>query len=112
MRAVAAGAEDCLCADLQAPRALVLATRRAVMRLKRREAQLPAPVAQRAQAEPQQVTLVQETSDAIVLLDSQGQVRFATGAAAELHGRKNDVLIGQPFGLTSAVGEQIGRAHV
>lgn len=105
MKAIGAGAEDCLCADLEAPRALVLATRRAIMRLKRREAQLPDPVAQRAQAEPQQVTLVQETSDAIVILDSQGQVRFANGAAEELLGRKNDELVGQPFGLPSEVGE-------
>ncbi|HEY4345342.1 MAG TPA: histidine kinase dimerization/phospho-acceptor domain-containing protein [Parvibaculum sp.] len=103
MRAISAGAEDCLGTDLEAPRALVLAIRRAIARRGMREIRRPETV--KPQAEPQQVTLIQETSEAMVILDSQGHVRFANGAAEELLGRGVGELIGQPFGLPSEVGE-------
>lgn len=103
-RAISAGAEDCLGVDAGTPRALLLAIRRAIARRDMREAKRR-PEAAQAQAEPKQVTLIQETSEAIVILDSQGHVRFANSAAEELLGRNIDELIGKPFGLPSEVGE-------
>lgn len=102
MMAIVAGAEDCLSADLLAPRALMLAIRRAIARRDIRESRRTQPV--QPQAGPQ-VTLIQETSEAIVILDSQGNVRFANGAAEELLGRKGADLVGKPFGLPSDPGE-------
>jgi signal transduction histidine kinase len=100
---ISAGAEDCLGDGIDAPRALVFAVRRAIARRKGRDGKRPEAV--KAQAEPQQVTLVQETSEAIVILDSHGHVRFANSAAEELLGRGVGELVGQPFGLPSEVGE-------
>jgi signal transduction histidine kinase len=48
---------------------------------------------------------VQESSDAIVILDNRGKVRFVNEAAAELFGREPADLVGKPFGLPSDVGE-------
>lgn len=102
MRAMNAGAEDCLGVDADAPRALMLALRRAIARRRARESR---PIDEvRPKSEPQ-VTLVQETSEAMVILDSHGNVRFANGAAEELLGRTADDLIGKPFGLPTDPGE-------
>jgi len=101
--AIEAGAEDCLAADTDAPRTLGLALRRAI---KRRLTRDERPVAARIDAEARpRVTLVQETPEAIVILDSAGLVRFANNAARELLGRNGDDLIGLPFGLPSEPGE-------
>lgn len=104
MKAIAAGAEDCFSIDLHATRALMLAIRRAIARRNARDSRRR-PEAVQPRVEPRQVTLIQETSEAIVILDSQGNVRFANGAAEELLGRKVGELIGKPFGLPSEVGE-------
>lgn len=102
--AIEAGAEDCLSTELDEPRALGLAIRRAIARRTVREdghdrGQAPAP-----ETGPH-VTLVQETPEAIVILDSHGVVRFANGAAQDLLGRKSEDLVGLPFGLPSDPGE-------
>jgi len=102
MRAMEAGAEDCLGIDADAPHALLLALHRAVARRRARERRQVNEV--RPKSEPQ-VTLVQETSEAMVILDSQGNVRFANGAAEELLGRKAEDMIGKPFGLPTDPGE-------
>ncbi|ABS62220.1 PAS/PAC sensor signal transduction histidine kinase [Parvibaculum lavamentivorans DS-1] len=99
---IGAGAEDCLSTDTDEPRAVGLAIRRAVARRIMREDGASEPVPT-PQAGPH-VTLVQETPEAIVILDSQGTVRFANGAAQELLGRGSE-LVGQPFGLPSEPGE-------
>src|SRR5690606_21145662 len=67
-----------------------------------REAQCTASV--RPAAEPQ-VTLVQETPEAIVILDSQGNVRFVNGGAEELLGSRASDMLGKPFGLPTEPGE-------
>lgn len=103
MAAIRAGAEDCLGADIQAPRALALAIRRAVARRMTREETLVRPT-RHAQAEPQ-VTLVQESFEAIVILDSQGHVRFVNSAAEDLLGRRAGELTGRPFELPTEPGE-------
>lgn len=102
IRAMNAGAEDCLGIDADAPRALMLALHRAVARRQARERRQINEV--HPKSEPQ-VTLVQETSEAMVILDSHGNVRFANGAAEELLGRTADDLIGKPFGLPTDPGE-------
>ncbi|WP_339834499.1 histidine kinase dimerization/phospho-acceptor domain-containing protein [uncultured Parvibaculum sp.] len=101
--AIASGAEDCLSADTGAPQALGLALRRAIQRRLARD-ERPAPATADPDKQPR-VTLVQETPEAIVILDSAGLVRFANGAARELLGREGDDLIGRPFGLPSDPGE-------
>ncbi len=101
---IEAGAEDCLGGEAEMPRALGLAIRRAVMRRRvheERAAETSAP----ADTAPPQVTLIQETPEAIVILDSHGIVRFANGAAQELLGRDADELVGQAFGLPAEPGE-------
>ncbi|MEX0838633.1 MAG: histidine kinase dimerization/phospho-acceptor domain-containing protein [Parvibaculum sp.] len=103
IEAIEAGAEDCLAADTDAPRALGLALRRAIKRRLLRD-ERPASAGTGTETQPL-VTLVQETPEAIVILDSAGLVRFANNAARELLGRDGDDLIGQPFGLPSEAGE-------
>jgi signal transduction histidine kinase/DNA-binding NarL/FixJ family response regulator len=100
--AIEAGAEDCVGANLLALKTLTLAIRRAVSRRKIRDGRDKRAVA--AKPEPQ-MTLVQESSDAMVILDSQGNVRFANNAAEELMGRKASELVGKPFGLPTEPGE-------
>ncbi|MFN4229907.1 histidine kinase dimerization/phospho-acceptor domain-containing protein [Parvibaculum sp.] len=102
--AIEAGAEDCLSSEIDTPASLGLAIRRAVMRRNLREDQ-PAGTVSMTNAGKPQVTLVQETPEAIVILDSQGVIRFANGAAQEILGRNSDDLIGKPFGLPSDPGE-------
>lgn len=97
--AIEAGAEDCVAA---APQTLTLAIRRAVARHRTRERREAEQV--RPKSEPQ-MTLVQESSDAIVILDSLGHVRFVNGAAEELLGRKARELVGKPFGLPTEPGD-------
>ena len=102
MAAIEAGAEDCIGVDAASPRALMLAIRRAVTRCAQREGHEK----QRAPLHPEpRMTLVQESSDAIVILDNRGFVRFANTAAEELLGRKTSELLGKPFGLPSDPGE-------
>lgn len=98
---MSAGAEDCLSRS-ENPRAMALALRRAVARRQLREAHKPQAD---AAPQPQTVTLVQEASDAIVILDNSGLVRFANEAALDLFGCKEDEIIGKPFGLPSDIGE-------
>ena len=102
--AIEAGSEDCLGAETETPRALGLAIRRAVARRRARDEREAEPGTQKSEASPQ-VTLIQETPEAIVILDSQGIVRFANGAAQELLGRDADDLVGRAFGLPSDPGE-------
>lgn len=102
--AIQAGAEDCLSFDTGSPRDLVLSLRRAVARWQVRETR-DGPDAAQSQTQVPQVTLVQEASDAIVILDNRGYVRFANAAAEELLGREGSDLIGKPFGLPSEIGE-------
>ncbi|MES1989672.1 MAG: histidine kinase dimerization/phospho-acceptor domain-containing protein [Pseudomonadota bacterium] len=101
--AMAAGAEDCITYEADAPRALMLSLRRAIARHQLRDTEnvTPAPQA----VEPHKVTLVQESSDAIVILDNRGHVRFANAAAADIFGREPESMIGKPFGLPSDIGE-------
>ncbi|MEN6542050.1 histidine kinase dimerization/phospho-acceptor domain-containing protein [Parvibaculum sp.] len=102
MRAMAAGAEDCLSADIGAAQTVMLALRRAVARRQARDRREIAEV--RPAAEPQ-MTVVQEASEAMVILDSHGNVRFVNAAAEELMGRSADELVGKPFGLPTEPGE-------
>ena len=99
-----AGAEDCLSSDLDVPAAVGLAIRRAVMRRSLRDDR-PIDATPSAATGTPHVTLVQETPEAIVILDSQGIIRFANSAAQDLLGRNGDELIGKPFGLPSDPGE-------
>lgn len=103
IQAIKAGAEDCLSPDINSPRNLALSLRRAVARWDLRDSR------GRALAKPQnnmrEITLVQEASDAIVILDNRGLVRFANAAAEELLGCEGADLIGKPFCLPSEVGE-------
>lgn len=103
LQAIKAGAEDCLSPDHNSPRNLALSLRRAVARWELRDAR--AGTKAHASADKPKVTLVQEASDAIVILDNRGLVRFINNAAEELLGRENSDLIGKPFGLPSEVGE-------
>lgn len=103
--ALEAGAEDCLSVEVDTPASLGLAIRRAVMRRNLREDRpAPAPAATEVASKPH-VTLVQETPEAIVILDSQGIIRFANNAAQDILGRESEELIGKPFGLPSDPGE-------
>lgn len=102
--AIEAGAEDCLGFETNSPRALALAIRRAVARRRARESQRTAPATKQAEEKPQ-VTLIQETPEAIVILDSQGIVRFVNSAAQEILGRSSEELVGHSFGLPVDPGE-------
>ena len=102
--AMAAGAEDCITYEAEAPRALMLSLRRAIARHHLRDTEKATPAPQ-PETEPHKVTLVQESSDAIVILDNRGNVRFANGAAADIFGREPEAMIGKPFGLPSDLGE-------
>lgn len=104
MDAMSVGAEDCLGIEMGSPRRLALALRRAIVRRQQREAS-SARQTKPAHADTRQVTLVQEASDAIVILDNRGHVRFANQAAEDILGRTASELIGQPFGLPSEIGE-------
>ncbi|WP_293336823.1 histidine kinase dimerization/phospho-acceptor domain-containing protein [Parvibaculum sp.] len=102
--ALEAGAEDCLSPEMDTPTSLGLAIRRAVMRRNLSE-ERPADAAPSEEADKPHVTLVQETPEAIVILDSQGVIRFANSAAQDILGRSSDDLVGRPFGLPSEPGE-------
>ena len=104
--AIKSGAEDCLSADLDTPKALGLAIRRAIIRRSLRDERGSSPSGPEAgNDDAPGVTLVQEAPEAIVILDSHGTVRFANTAAQELLGRSSIELVGQPFGLPSDPGE-------
>lgn len=109
MLVMSAGAEDCLDELTNSPRMLALAIRRAIARHQTRDARKSAGPAgsidTRPSSDAPKVTLVQESSDAIVILDNRGQVRFANDAAGDLFGRDAAELVGKPFGLPSDVGE-------
>ncbi|MBX3505246.1 MAG: PAS domain S-box protein [Parvibaculum sp.] len=102
--AISAGAEDCLGFETDTPRTLGLAIRRAVARRQAREGQEVAANVAQDGGKPQ-VTLIQETPEAIVILDSQGIVRFVNGAAQEILGRSAEELVGHNFGLPVDPGE-------
>ena len=108
IQAIKAGAEDCLSPDINSPRNLALSLRRAVARWDLRDQRgrmLAKPQANMRLGDLREVTLVQEASDAIVILDNRGMVRFVNAAAEELLGCEGANLIGKPFGLPSEVGE-------
>jgi signal transduction histidine kinase len=102
MTAMQAGAEDCIGLDVRAPASLALAIRRSTYRRQSRERRYGEAIKPQA---GRQVTLVQESSDAIVILDTQGIVRFVNSGAEELLGRKMKDMIGKPFDLVSEPGE-------
>ena len=102
--AIEAGAEDCLGLEAETHRSIGLAIRRAVARRRARQGQAVAAGAPQADDKPQ-VTLIQETPEAIVILDSQGIVRFVNGAAQEILGRSSEELVGHNFGLPVDPGE-------
>ena len=77
-----------------------MAVRRAVIRRNRIEQPHAMPV-----REAPGLTLVQESAEAIVILDSDGLVQFINDAAEELLGCKASELQGKPFGLRSEPGE-------
>ncbi|MGV8995379.1 MAG: histidine kinase dimerization/phospho-acceptor domain-containing protein [Parvibaculaceae bacterium] len=104
MQAMSAGAEDCLTYEEEEPRALLLALRRAIARHHLRDVHTATPALQ-TETDAHKVTLVQESSDAIVILDNRGNVRFANDAAADIFGRAADDMVGKPFGLPSELGE-------
>jgi signal transduction histidine kinase len=56
-------------------------------------------------SEPTFRSIAQKTTDAIVIVDQGGNVRFANPAAEELFGRKAGQLLGAPFGLPLVSGE-------
>lgn len=103
--ALEAGAEDCLSSDFDTPASLGLAIRRAITRRNLREDRPTTNATSPENTGKPHVTLVQETPEAIVILDSQGTIRFANSAAQEILGRDQDDLIGKPFGLPSDPGE-------
>ncbi|MGB5093542.1 MAG: histidine kinase dimerization/phospho-acceptor domain-containing protein [Parvibaculum sp.] len=105
MKAMQTGAEDCLVADLLAPRHIGLALRRAVQRRKTREAQPRPSITTTRKENTPAVTLVQESAEAIVILDTNGLVKFLNSAAEDMLGRKSAELIGKPFGLPCEPGE-------
>ena len=103
LQAIKAGAEDCLSHDINSPRNLALSLRRAVARWDLRDQH--GHLSTHKHVDKHQITLVQEASDAIVILDNHGLVRFVNDAAEELLGRESAELIGKPFGLPSEIGE-------
>lgn len=105
MKAMQTGADDCLVADLHAPRALALALRRAVQRRLTRDNQTRASITPPRKDISPSVTLVQESAEAIVILDTQGHVKFVNAAAEELLGRKSAELIGTAFDAPTEPGE-------
>jgi signal transduction histidine kinase len=50
-------------------------------------------------------TIIQTTTDALVIVDHGGAVRFVNAAAEHLFGRPAGELLGEPFGLPVVVGE-------
>lgn len=103
-QAIEAGAEDSFGSNGDNARNLCLALRRAIARHAARE-EREAGATKLHIAEAPKVTLIQETPEAIVILDSQGIVRFANNAAQEILGRSAEELIGQNFGLPIDPGE-------
>ena len=55
--------------------------------------------------EPTFGSIAQRTTDGIVIVDKDGNVRFANLAAEELFGRKAGQLLGAPFGFPLVSGE-------
>ena len=98
--AMEAGADDCIGVTGDAPRAAIMAARRAFIRHNRGAEPRTRPV-----TDAPGLTLVQESSEAIVILDSDGYVQFVNDAAEEILGCKASELQGKPFGLPSEPGE-------
>ena len=98
--AMEAGADDCIGVTGDAPRAVAMAVRRAVLRRHRVEQPKATPI-----ADAPGLTLVQESAEAIVILDSDGYVQFMNDAAEDILGCKASELQGKPFGLPSEPGE-------
>lgn len=103
-QAIEAGAEDSFGSDGADPRSLCLAVRRAITRRNARE-EREANAGTPQVKETPHVTLIQETPEAIVILDSEGIVRFANNAAQEILGRSAEELVGRSFGLPVDPGE-------
>ena len=98
--AMKAGADDCIGVTDDAPRRVAMAVRRAVIRRNRNDEHCAAPV-----TDAPGLTLVQESSEAIVILDSDGLVQFMNDAAEEILGCRAVDLQGKPFDLPSEPGE-------
>jgi signal transduction histidine kinase len=98
--AMKAGADDCIGVTDNAPRIAAMAVRRAVIRRNRDDEPRAAPV-----TDAPGLTLVQESAEAIVILDSDGLVQFMNDAAEEILGCKAGELQGKPFDLPSEPGE-------
>ena len=58
-----------------------------------------------ARRETERGRIIEATSDAIVVVDGQGTVRFANTAAENLFGRRRQQILGSPFGFPVVAGE-------
>lgn len=73
--------------------------------LQEANAQLREVNAQIAQRDAERERIIERTSDAIVVVDFEGTVRFANSAAEALFGREREELLGTPFGFPLVSGE-------
>jgi signal transduction histidine kinase/ActR/RegA family two-component response regulator len=69
------------------------------------EAKRVAVDAEIAQRDAELERIIERTGDAIVVVDSEGTVRFANSAAEALFGQRRDELLGCPFGFPVVSGE-------
>lgn len=95
LQAIDAGAEDACLFDDRNPAAVKWTIDMARARFERRRdstTDQKAPTPADTPAEP--MTVVQETSDAMIILDAEGRVAFANSAAADLIGRPLETLAG------------------
>lgn len=107
LSALRTGAEDCVIFDAAEIGSLAWTVRRAVERARNRAVMRPSGPAATGlwgadapdEAAGHGLTLVQETPDAMIILDREGRVKFANPQAAELLGTPVDMLIGRPFDL-------------
>ena len=60
---------------------------------------------QLAESEARFRDIIERNADAIIVVDTDGVVRFANDKAAELFGKSSDLLIGHPFGFPMVAGE-------
>ena len=112
LAALRAGAEDCVIFDAVEVAGLIWTVRRAIERRDDRLAQDPDRAPAAAPQDSAAVTLVQETPDAMVILDREGLVKFANQSAAELLGCHTEEMIGQPFAPALTQGGRDGEVHI
>jgi signal transduction histidine kinase/DNA-binding NarL/FixJ family response regulator len=104
VRALQEGAQDYLVRDELSPDLLERAIRYAVER-QRLLLELRSRVADVEAEDARFRTIIQTTTDALVIVDHVGAVRFVNAAAEHLFGRPARELLGKPFGLPVVVGE-------